>query len=118
MQLCGVGEDIYSIYTISFSPILYDSLQYWENFPTLPRSYAGHAEIKYLVANFHLQRRARGQGGESSPATFIGRFIFRKQVMAAVTLQNAQKLATAKYEDFVSPGCAMFLKRLIPGAHQ
>ena len=37
-------------------------MTHWENFPTLPRSYAGHAEIKYLVANFHLQRRARGQG--------------------------------------------------------
>ena len=87
-------------------------MTHWENFPTLPRSYAGHAEIKYLVANFHLQRRDRGQGGRVFLRSSI--HIPKASYGRAITLQNVQKLATAKYEVFVSPGvCAWFLKRRI-----
>ena len=66
------------------------------------RCYAGHAVIKYLVANFPTVVRGW---------VFAGRFIFPKQVMTAVTLQYVQKLATAKYEVFVSLGVCQGFKK-------
>ena len=82
---------------------IFDSLEDFSN--SARRGYAGHAVIKYLVANF--QRRARGQGVSPPRSIHIPKASYGCRNTAICA-----KTCYCKIRSFCVPGCAGFLKRL------